>query len=87
MVGAMTVRIAFVAGALLLALGCGGSGSETPPPMEPTAAELSNWRPPPMPAASAAPFEEQQEPDPKSTEVEEEPSSPRKRKRPSRFGE
>ena len=75
----MTVRFALILPAVLLVLGCGGSGSETPPPMEPTAAELSNWRPPPVPTTSAAPFDEPEE-EPKATEVEEEPSTPRKRK-------
>jgi hypothetical protein len=83
----MTVRLALFMSAMALVCACGGSGSETPPPMEPTAAELSNWRPPPIPTSSAVPFEENEE-EPKATEVEEEPSTPRKRKpRPNRLGD
>lgn len=75
-----------LAGLVLLA-GCGGSGSETPPPVEPTGADLTTYRPPPVPSASPAlEEEEQEEASPKSMDVEEEPARPQRRKRQGQMG-
>lgn len=66
----------------LFAAGCGGSSSETPPPVEPTAADLATWRPPPIPTSSAIPDEEfapkSSDPDPAAEEPSQ-PTGPRRR--------
>jgi len=54
-------RLLPVLALVLSVASCGGSSSETPPPIEPSAADLAAWRAPPIPSGTL-PSEEETEP-------------------------
>ena len=40
----MTLRLLFVGAVVFVVAACGGSGSETPPPIEPTSPRATSWQ-------------------------------------------
>jgi hypothetical protein len=66
----MTLKRTCALGCLaMLMAACGGSGSETPPPVEPTTPRASVGDEPPEPATTAEPeAEDQDEPEPAETD-------------------